>query len=333
MKNTIALLYGGEGCEHEVSVSGHPVLKKAIMNSGFDVLSVYISKDGIWYIDGEDGKTAVFPSRSPHGCGLYSKEQGLISIAAAVPLLHGIGGEDGTVQGALTCSGIPYIGARLSCSTLCIDKVAAKLVASSLGIPVARHISFSKYISAHDALDVCREKIGYPMFIKPRELGSSVGAAEARNDCEFITNFKNAMLLGSCKVMVEELIESKRELECAFYSAGGRCEISGPGEILCSGTYGYEEKYAMGTRTTAVADVSDEVKDQLKKYNPALADAVGLRHLGRIDWFLTDRGLIFNEINTFPGMTPDSLYPRLLLSMGINLTDAVRGMIEDVLCS
>ncbi len=329
MKKTVALIYGGKSREHEVSVNGYRVLKKAIEDTGHEALPVYIDRRGAWHLINDSEPT--YPIKSPHGCGL-SKGKEIIRIDAAIPLLHGDGGEDGAIQGCLETAGIPYIGADVISSALCIDKAVTKTIARSIGIPTLESVDFSEDTDTEEALLKCENRLGFPIFIKPRKLGSSVGAHSAYTKEEFRRYFTVAMIEGSCSVMVEKLLTDKRELECAFIDLGGRKMISHPGEIICQGTYGYQEKYNLKTHTEVHADISDVIADKIKQYSDILARNVGLRHLGRIDWFLSGEKLYFNEINTFPGMTEDSLYPKLIETMGVALSDAIGSFIEDVSC-
>jgi D-alanine--D-alanine ligase len=169
------------------------------------------------------------------------------------------------------------------------------------------------------------------MFLKPRRLGSSIGAYAVKNAAEFCEYFPKSSAIGKGLVMAEKLVEDKRELECAYYSANERTLVSPPGEILNTGFYGYEEKYVNFANTSTEADVNDRIKSQINEYSLALADACGLRHLGRIDYFLAGNKLFFNEINTFPGFTAHSLYPKMIQKLGISPGEALRSFIEDAI--
>lgn len=131
--------------------------------------------------------------------------------------------------------------------------------------------------------------------------------------------------------MVEELIEDKRELECAFYQAKDKKVITHPAEILHSGFYGYDEKYIKTTKTTVRADINADTAKTISMHSSLLASELGLRHLGRIDFFLTGGKVLFNEVNTFPGFTPASLYPQMLQAAGIHPEDALKNFVEDAI--
>ena len=330
MKRNIALLYGGMKDEHEVSVSGFGYVKKLIESSGNASLPIYVSRSGEWRVTDSDGEHTALAS--PEVGGSIRLDNGrLIHVDAAIPLLHGVGGESGEIQGALKTASIPFVGADTVTGGVCLDKHYTKCVAQSLGIPVTKWVCFSEKTNTATALGICREKIGYPMFIKPRRLGSSVGAHPVYGEDDFSVFFPKSMEAGSNLVIVEELIDNKRELECAFYSALGVTNFSAPGEILTDGFYGYSEKYEKQTKTTPKASVDIETLKRLDTYNRLLASTLSLRHLARIDYFLRDGKVIFNEVNTFPGFTEHSLYPKLLSEMGIDPSAAISAFVEDAI--
>ena len=328
MKKRIALLYGGAGKEHDVSLMGYEYVSELLSDTDYDVIPVYISRSGEWFIGGEDGARAYLSANL--GGSLYT-DYGFIRIDAAIPLLHGDGGEDGYVQGALSVAGIPCVGADVSASAVCIDKFYTKAVAVSLGIPTADYVIFSKPTDVNDALGICKEKLGLPIFIKPRRLGSSVGAYPIYNEREFLELFPISMNRGNNLVIAEKLISEKREIECALVEIGGRRIITAPGEILIDGFYGYDEKYGGRTKAVARADIDADTAETIAAYAEKITEALSLKQLSRIDFFLTDEGVLFNEVNTFPGFTSESLYPKMLKAAGIDPKDALSAFIEDIL--
>ena len=329
MKARIALLYGGASSEHDVSVMGYEYMRTLLTGSDFELLPVFVDKTGEWHIRLKGADIPAYPTRKMGG-SLYTG-YGFIKIDAAIPLLHGEGGEDGSVQGALEVSSVPYVGADVCTSAVCLDKAYTKAIANSLGIPTVPSVSFQAPTDAETALAMCESRLGFPMFIKPRRLGSSVGAYPAKSKDDFKAFFPLSMKEGKNLVTVEKMLTNKRELECAFYGAKGERIITPPGEILVDGFYGYGEKYGGKTVTHTVASVSEAVKREIRAYCERLADTLRLRHLARIDFFLTDEGLYFNEINTFPGFTSESLYPKMLEAHGIAPRDAIISFIEDAL--
>ncbi len=338
MNNKIAILYGGRGKEHDVSLMGFSYMQELVKECGFVPLPVYIDRCGTWYIEGDDGSRhkaypcANFSEVSEHGDipgKGFLTEDGFIPVLCAIPLLHGDGGEDGSIQGALECANIPYIGADVCTSAVCLDKYLTKFVADGLGIPTLRCVAFGKSTSTGSAMKKCEDVLGYPMFIKPRCLGSSIGAYPVRSREDFSKYFPLSSAYADGKIMVEQALENKRELEAAFFSNGKTAFITAPSEVLSHGFYGYDEKYGGKTETKINADIDDDIKDKLVIYVGKLAEALSLRHLARIDFFLSDGRLYFNEINTFPGFTSGSLYPRMLEANGIRPADAIHAFIED----
>lgn len=329
MKKRIALLYGGAGSEHDVSLLGYEYVAQLLQGTDYEILPVYISPEGKWFLDFGGEKVCAKLTANLDG-SLYTG-LGFVKIDGAIPLLHGEGGEDGSLQGALETAGIPYVGADCVTSAVCIDKVYTKLIAGALGIPTVEGVSFSRKIGAREALGVCKERLDFPMFIKPRRLGSSVGAFPILSEDDFINLFPIAMEKGKNLVTVERMLTKKREIECAFLEMDGQRRVCAPGEILIDGFYGYGEKYGGKTKTASVAKLDKHTKELILEYALLLSDELNLRHLARIDFFLTDEGLYFNEINTFPGFTKESLYPKMLEAEGISARDALISFIEDAL--
>ena len=329
MKKRIALLYGGAPGEHEVSLMGYEYVSELLRNTDYEILPVYIGKDGRWSIR-IGAVTCPAYLTANEGGSLYTG-YGFIRIDGAIPLLHGEGGEDGSVQGALECAGVPYVGAGVCASALCLDKTYAKLVADSLGIPTVKSVSFGRHDSAETALKKAKSALDFPMFIKPRRLGSSVGACAVKDEGEFLEKYRLASSVGDGLVIIESCLSNKRELECAFVEFEGERIVTPPGEILINGFYGYSEKYGGTTRTEPRANIDTDTAKTILDFSERISDAMMLRHLGRIDFFLSKGEIFFNEINTFPGFTGESLYPKMLESYGISPREALLSFIKDAL--
>ena len=326
MKKHIALLFGGRGAEHEISLAGHRTLRRLIDREKYRITDIFIDKSGDFYIDNTDGeKYPVFPVKRLGKSGFLGSS-GLIEVDAVFPLLHGDFGEDGRVQGLLECASLPFIGEGTRVGAITADKAATKAIAERLGIPVASYTVHRLSESASEAEKRASSTLGYPMFIKPTGLGSSIGASAAESRDEFIRAYSEAVSLGD--VMAESLVPDKRELECAFLYYRGELVVSRPSEILCRGTYGYKEKYRLKTKTRTVADVPKEISDTAREYSLALAKEIGIFSLARIDFFLSGKTLIFNEINTLPGLTESSMYLKMLKNEGYNEPDVIDALIE-----
>ena len=322
-RKKIALIYGGRGCEHSVSVKGAEYVKDVISKEKYYTYRVFIDKTGAWWLDGAE----VFPARYGSLSGLSDGER-IFPIDCAIPLLHGNFGEDGRIQGALDTAGIPYVCADTVTGAICIDKAATRAIAREIGIPTARGALLSHGSNASAALEIARS-IGFPVFIKPRRLGSSIGAAAARNESELCAVFPSAAIHGD--LLIEELIEPKRELEVGILSLKRHRIVSPIGEVLCDGFYDFDKKYGRGTKTACPADINDAVAEKIREYAIRLSDAIPLYGTARIDFFLSGERIIFNEINTLPGFTIDSLYPTLMRAAGVETSRLFDLLIEDAI--
>lgn len=342
-KPRVILLYGGKGCESRVSEDGAIYLRSLIDGDSYDLIPVFIAKSGEWFIKEPQDKlnptdeSSVSPAVKDGRGGLITA-QGFVPVDAAFPLLHGDFGEDGVIQGALAGANIPYVGADTYAGAVAMDKAYTKIIAESLDVRTAKYvlgIRGSKSHGKEQARLLSEELFGYPMFIKPARLGSSVGASCVMSAEGFSPAYDAADAVSDGRVLIEELIDIQIEAECALYRVKNKDIITDCGGISCSfGFYDYDKKYS-GEGGALVSDsiqIDPVARDIMRGYAHRLADALGLRHLSRIDFFVTRRGeVLFNEINTMPGFTEGSLYPKLLMRAGIKPRDAVREMLEDVI--
>ena len=347
-KKTVALIFGGTGCERDISVLSAKNLYPYFDKGKFRVLPVFIDESGAWLTDADYSSPALdgFISSAKAGKAAYTHpvrlgikrgfitECGIIECHSAFPMLHGDGGEDGAVQGALRTAGIATVGCDTLSSAVCLDKGFTKAVAESMNIPVVPWI----YITEGDEESfICEAEraIGYPLFIKPSRLGSSVGAGIAKNRYELRRAFRAAREAGGERILAERFIENAREIECGFYSARGKLLFTDPGEISSSfGFYDYSSKYTAETHATVsdISKIDSSTSEKIKEYARALVLRLGCMGMSRIDFFLDGCGNIyFNEINTIPGMTEGSLYPRLLARCGISTERMLTELIEDTL--
>ena len=317
MKKNIALIYGGEGKEKGVSKRSAETLFSLIDKDKYEVLPIFISECGGWFISRRDpfgkmptaGASPTYPVRLLGKSGFLSGKE-IIEVDLAIPILHGDFGEDGTVQGALDCAHIRYIGSGTVASAVCVDKYLTKLTALSLGIPCAKGILLDGE-ERDEALYIAEAEIGYPMFIKPTSLGSSIGAMRVDTREDFYKAYARAKCYG--RVLVEELLPIKYEIECAYFSDGEREVFNPCGMISTMGeTYDFDKKYH-AKDTARVLDAPPECHDVITDAAKRLSHAIGLRHIGRVDFIVTTSGKVyFNEINTIPGTTKTSLYPELV---------------------
>ena len=330
MRYKVAILFGGEGVEREVSLAGANFLSRYIDRELFNPIFVEISKDGGWY---KDGKEAVFPVLLQGVSGFLTSGTPE-AIDAVFPLLHGDMGEDGNIQGALQAAHIPFVGCPTLSGALAADKIAAKAAARSIGIPVCRDTALFEQEphrpNTERAREIAEREIGYPMFIKPSGLGSSVGAAAVFERQGFKEAYENAAALGGGRVLVEEYLGERRELECAWLEYDGKIFVSPPAEIKCEASfYSYEEKYLPDSTVKLIprAEISKKICDTAREYTLRIAELLGCRDLCRVDFFLVKDTLIFNEINTMPGLTEASLWLRLAEGSGLSRTEIVSALL------
>ena len=330
-KKNILILYGGEGREHDVSAQGAKFLLSVIDRTRYNPIPILITRSGLWRTPWRKYLT-VHPERRGNR-GILRTNDGEIPIDCAFPLLHGDCGEDGKIQGALDTLRIPYVGCTPTAGGICSDKILTKAIAESLGIKVAHSI-----YSLGESLEVAKFRaesfIGYPMFIKPSNLGSSVGCARALLPEDFARAF-SAAARESKRILIEEYLEGAREIECAYLGTRTRGEIfTHPGEVIVGDVYTYEKKYSKNSdaRILSRAPLDDDTVTRVKNHARRLVRAIGIRHLARIDFFLYEGEIIFNEINTMPGFTGASLYPRMLESAGVPPRELVTELIEEAMC-
>ena len=340
----VALIFGGRGFEHDVSVEGAKFMFPLIPTDKYTPIPILISKSGEWLTvapkDRNDGSMhlshRVFPyptaDGKPHG-SLITEDGDLIPIHAAIPLLHGDHGEDGEIQGLLTAARIPFVGCAPLASAICSDKAYTKLVAESIGIPTARGITFSRSRFGFDTASIiseCESSLGYPVFVKPTALGSSIGASEAFDREMLSSALSVAIETGVDRILVEVYVRKLRELECAYLSLPDREPILSIGEISCEGSYDYTKKYlSSSARVRDSASLSESADSLIRSCVHRLAPALGVRDLCRFDFFECEDGnIIFNEVNTMPGFTPTSLYPALIRRCGIEPRELVESLIR-----
>ena len=342
-----AVIFGGAGAEHNISrLSASGFIAEA-ERLGFDVLPIFIDKNGDFYFYSGDfadiadlergidrnALAATFPVRLAGKSG-FLYEGGVIPVRLAVPVLHGDFGEDGRVQGLLECAGIGLFGADTCAGALMSDKAYAKAVAERAGVQTLPWLDFDRAEFVSDAADVAGRilrEIGLPAFIKPTGLGSSIGATKANTEAEVCLALRAAFAL-SRRVMAEPALENPRELECAYLKLSQKELITHPAEVITGGRfYDYERKYLNTgeVRLSVRADVPEEISRSIRESSKRLAVAFGARHIARFDYFLGEDGsLYFNEVNSFPGLTENSLYTKMLESYGISYADFVKGALS-----
>ena len=333
-KLTVAVIFGGQSSEHEVSrVSASSIISN-LDTEKYYVIPLGITKSGKWMIyngpienirNGEWEKfgtpAIISPDASQKGIlKIVGDKVKLIPIDLAFPVLHGKYGEDGTIQGLLELAQIPYVGNGVLSSSVSMDKAFTKIVAKNSKIPQAKYVE----VRTEDLKRIkttaskIEKKLGYPCFVKPANAGSSVGISKAHNKEELIEGLKLAAIHDS-KIVVEEGIVG-REIECAVLGNGNNIQASCVGEIIAAAEfYDYDAKYNNSDSKTIVpAVISEEKQDEIRNMAIKVFKSVDGSGLARVDFFVekdTEK-VIFNELNTLPGFTPISMYSMLWAACG-----------------
>ena len=348
-KLRVALLFGGRSAEHDVSVMSAGNVFRALDPARYDTIAIGITRSGAWLLCSPEG--GAFPVAVPE-CGprvvlvpggagrlaILPDGDGAADVSRAVdvvfPVLHGPFGEDGTVQGVAEIAGVPYVGSGVLGSAAAMDKDVAKRLMRDGGLPIARFLSFVR--GDKPDFEAVVADLGRPVFVKPARLGSSVGVSKAGTPEEFERAITEA-LRHDRKILVEEYVRG-REIECGVLEdEDGSLTASPPGEIVPSnrhGFYTYEAKYLdeEGAAIKVPADLVPEVSDKVRKLSIEAFRALGCESMARIDFFLReDGGLIVNEVNTLPGFTNISMYPKVMEALGISYSGLVDRLIRHAL--
>jgi D-alanine-D-alanine ligase len=309
MKLRIAVLYGGRSGEHEISLRSAESIMAAMDPQRYDVQRIFITPEGRW----EPRAISPEPGGNP-------------GIDVVFPVLHGTFGEDGTVQGLLELAGLPYVGAGVLGSAVAMDKEVTKRLLRERGLPVAEFVVLAR--GEYDLDDIC-SRLPFPMFVKPANLGSSVGISKVKTRDELARALEFAGEFDR-KILVERGIAG-REFECSVL--GNNNPVAAvPCEILPSREfYDYEDKYLLDLAGTKVpADLTPEKTDELRRLAVECYRAVECEGMGRVDFLLeaaTDR-LYINEINTIPGFTSISMFPKMWEHSGIPFASLLDQLIE-----
>ncbi len=325
MKKNILLVCGGDGSEHEISlISADFIYQKLCANSDFNVIKVCLTNNE--FVDDNNNKGYF------DGKGGFNINNEHYQIAALVPCIHGIPAESGEFQGFLELNAINYIGCDMQASINCFNKITTKLYLNAIDIPN------TPFLIINDKSDNSIQKaceyfnIWKDVYIKAACQGSSIGCYHVTDSNDLKDSIYEAFSY-SHEVLMEKTIVH-RELEVAAFEINGELIISDPGEIIMPSNefYTFEQKYAQNSKTTTTtepANLSDETIHEIKEHAYLAFKALKLRDLSRIDFFLSDDGeVLLNEINTFPGMTPISMFPKLLEASGYDMTEFLTQCID-----
>lgn len=346
-KMNIGIIFGGKSAEHEVSLQSAKNIIDAIDKEKFTVTLIGIDKQGNWHLNDHSSyllhadnpkliqlnksneTVAIVPGSNEHQFIQANSTAILEQLDVVFPIVHGTLGEDGSLQGMLRLANLPYVGPNVLGSSLCMDKDIAKRLLQSSGIKVADWLVYTSAEKDDIDFQKVQEKLGLPLFIKPANQGSSVGVSKVMTEDEFSQAVQLAFEYDR-KIIIEEAIQG-REIECSVL--GNDHPIASlPGEILPKTSfYSYESKYIdeKGAELAAPADLTDEQIEKVQEMSIQAFKVLQCEGLGRVDFFLTDAGdLYVNEINTLPGFTKISMYPRLWEVSGLSYSSLITRLIE-----
>ncbi len=357
-KPRVAVVFGGRSSEHAISCVTAGSVMAVIDRDAYDVVPIGIATDGRWVLESNDperlritgpdalpsvdaNRATVALAQDVHGTDLVVSEPSqpprtLGEVDVVFPLLHGPWGEDGTIQGMFEMAGVRYVGAGVLASAVSMDKAYMKIVLAAAGLPVLPSVTVTEREWRADPA-ACRARmaaLGFPLFSKPARGGSSIGISKIHDESEIDAAIEEAQRHDP-KVLVEVAAVGAREIECGvLQSLDGTPETTLPAEIRIGGEhefYDFAAKYLPEEHTEldVPAKLPDDVADRLRDLAARSFEAVGCEGLARVDFFvMPDHSLIVNEINTMPGFTPTSMFPRMWAASGVDYPSLVDRLLQ-----
>jgi len=350
-KLKVGIIFGGRSGEHEVSFCSASSIIKAIDKDKYTVVPIGITKEGRWISpqDSElalqsgkiEGKNTVILLNDPFSKSLVcidnnqrlDKSLSLEKLDVIFPVLHGPYGEDGTVQGLLELADIPYVGAEVAASAISMDKELMKIIFKQKNLPILKWETIKRkdwQKNKGEILSLIKKKFEYPLFVKPTNLGSSVGITKVHKKEELEKAIDLASLYDR-KILIEQGLEDIREIECGILG-NDEPRASVVGEVKPAGEfYDYDSKYIdKGTQLIVPADLPVRISKKLQEIALCAFEAIDAAGMARVDFFVTkkDNKIYLNEINTIPGFTSVSMYPRLWEASGISYSDLIDQLIQ-----
>lgn len=328
----LGIIYGGISTEHDVSEMSAKSVIENLDKEKYEIHEIYINKYGKWF-EVKNGKKEE----------IYNLVWTLTDLDVVFPILHGLGGEDGTIQGMLEMLKIPYVGCGVLASSVGMDKVYTKIIFEKAGIPQAPYMYIKRkedeYVIINENFEEeefksekITSKLKFPMFVKPSNSGSSVGVKKASSVEELKRAIENAGQY-DCKILVEQGIDAK-EVECAILD-GKDIFASTVGEIQSAEEfYSFDAKYNIPESKTVIpAEITNEQIEEVRKLAVRAFKAIDGKGLARVDFFIEKETnkIYINEINTMPGFTKISMYPKLFEAVGISYSDLLDRLIENAL--
>ena len=345
-KISVALLFGGKSAEHEVSLQSAKNIYEAIDKNNYDVKLIGVDRDGKWYLndakvllDNSDPdllklnhsntKLSLIPGDDSHKIIDIKNNQSLDKIDVVFPVMHGPFGEDGTIQGLLKLAGIPYVGAGVLGSAIGMDKDVMKRLLKQANIPVAKFMVMKKHQKVEWTYNKIKTILNPPFFVKPANLGSSVGIHKIHDESEFEKFVEDAFQFDT-KLIFEETITG-REIECSVL--GNEDPIASVcGEVKAQHEfYDYDAKYidVHGALLQIPADIPQKTEKKIQDLAIKTFQCLECSGMARVDFFLKDNDeILVNELNTIPGFTKISMYPKLWEASGISYAELINRLIE-----
>ena len=343
-EKNIVVIMGGRSSEHEVSLVSAATVVENINTEVYNVIMVGITKDGQWKLIESLDKVRDGSWVQGHTQAILSPETGkgelilmqkdrvdTVHVDVVFPVLHGMNGEDGTLQGLLELAQIPYVGCGVLASACSMDKFYTKIIVDAIGIRQAEFVGVRRgeLTDMDEVVSRVEKELDYPVFVKPSKAGSSQGVSKAEDREGLVAALRLAAQHDS-KILVEENIVG-RELECAVLG-GAEAKASGVGEILAADTfYSYEAKYNNeDSRTVVGPELPEGRTEEIRRDAEAIFKALDCYGLSRVDFFLTKdtEEVVFNEINTLPGFTVISMYPMLWEAEGVDKKELIQRLID-----
>jgi D-alanine-D-alanine ligase len=343
-KKKVGVIFGGISTEHDVSVVSGTDIMRNIDKEKYEVIPIYIDEQGTWHEYKLTDQIFKVGDKITDKKPIENICEYLKKVDVIFPVLHGLGGEDGTIQGMLELLKIPYVGSKVLGSSICMDKVYAKIIFEKAGLLQTKYLYIRKYkeeyiyvkqdfeedkCTTDEIVEIADKQLKYPMFIKPSNSGSSVGISKATNKEELKRAIEYAAQFDK-KILIEEGINA-REIECAVL---GNEELTASilGEVLAADTfYSFDAKYMnQESRTEMPAKLSEKLTKQVQELAKKAYKAADCKGLSRVDFFVDDKTekIYINEINTIPGFTQISMYPKLLEKTGIPYKEILTKLIE-----
>jgi D-alanine-D-alanine ligase len=348
MKLNLGLIFGGRSGEHEVSLQSAQAIANAVDPEKYNLYLLAVDKSGNWFLPDandylyhaddpskiklkvrSDQQIALVPKGNSNRILKLSNGREMGSLDVVFPIIHGTFGEDGSLQGYMAMLNLPCIGADVLGSAVGMDKLIAKELLIQQDIKVADYLIADEYSNLEKLAYLAEEKFGFPLFIKPAASGSSVGVSKASDISQLKESLKKALLYDR-RVLIEEAIKG-REIECAILG-NDKLLASVPGEIIPTHEfYSYEAKYldADGARLDMPAKIPEAVMHRVQDIASRTYKALSCCGMARVDMFLTENGdLILNEINTLPGFTKISMYPKLMELSGVPFSALINRLVD-----